>query len=86
MKRNKRNILEQKEAELVSLNMQSASAVQLVQNTIDGLDRTNSQIKEKIDEIELIQRQFSDIQSGLESTFNRNNKIMQNFKAMLCID
>lgn len=86
MKRNKRNILEQKEAELVSLNMQSASAVQLVQNTIDGLDRTNSQIKEKIDEIKLIQRQFSDIQSGLEVTFNRNNKIMQNFKAMLCID
>lgn len=86
MKRNKKNILEQKEAELVSLNMQSVSAVQLVQNTIDGLDRTNSQIKEKIDEIELIQRQFSDIQSGLESTFNRNNKIMQNFKAMPCID
>lgn len=86
MKRNKRNILEQKEAELVSLNMQSASAVQLVQNTIDGLDRTNSQIKEKIDEIEMIQRQFSDIQCGLESTYNRNNKIMQNFKAMLCID
>lgn len=86
MKRNKKNILEQKEAELVSLNMQSASAVQLVQNTIDGLDRTNSQIKEKIDEIEMIQRQFSDIQSGLESTYNRNNKIMQNFKAMLCID
>ena len=79
-------ILEQKEAELVALNVQSASAVQLVQNTIDGLSETNAQIQAKIEEIDAIQKRFSDARGGLEATYNKNQRIMQNFKTMLCVE
>lgn len=82
----KHNILEQKEAELVALNNKSESAIQLVQATIDGLDRTNSQIQTKIEEIDEIQRRFSNTRDGLEATYNKNQKIMQNFKTLLCVE
>lgn len=82
----KPNILEQKEAELAALNNKSESAIQLVQATIDGLDRTNSQIQTKIEEIDEIQRRFSNTRDGLEATYNKNQKIMQNFKTLLCIE
>lgn len=82
----KPNILEQKEAELVALNAKSASAVQLVQATIDGLDKTNAQIQTKIEEIDAIQRRFSDTRNGLEATYSKNQKIMQNFKTLLCAE
>ena len=82
----KLDILEQKEAELVALNNKSESAIQLVQATIDGLDRTNSQIQTKIEEIDEIQRRFSNTRDGLEATYNKNQKIMQNFKTLLCIE
>ena len=82
----KPDILEQKEAELVALNNKSESAIQLVQATIDGLDRTNSQIQTKIEEIDEIQRRFSSTRDGLEATYNKNQKIMQNFKTLLCIE
>lgn len=80
------SILEQKEAELVALNVQSASAIQLVQNTIDGLSETNAQIRAKIEEIDVIQKRFSDARGGLEATYGKNERIMQNFKAMLCVE
>lgn len=82
----KHNILEQKEAELVALSNKSDSAIQLVRATIDGLDRTNSQIQTKIEEIDEIQRRFSNTRDGLEATYNKNQKIMQNFKTLLCIE
>lgn len=82
----KPNILEQKESELVALNNKSDSAIQLVRATIDGLDRTNSQIQTKIEEIDEIQRRFSSTRDGLEATYNKNQKIMQNFKTLLCIE
>lgn len=80
------SILEQKEAELVALNVQSASAIQLVQNTIDGLSETNAQIQAKIEEIDAIQKRFSDARGGLEATYSKNERIMQNFKTMLCVE
>lgn len=80
------NILEQKEAELVALNERSASAIQLVQATIEGLDKTNTQIRTKIEEIDEIQKRFSSTRDGLETTYNKNQKIMQNFKTLLCVE
>ena len=82
----KQNILEQKEAELVALNERSASAVQLVQATIEGLDRTNAQIQMKMEEIKEIQNRFACVRDGLEATYNKNQKIAQNFKALLCVE
>lgn len=82
----KLNILEQKEAELVALNERSADAIRLVQATIDGIDRTNAQIQTKIEEIDEIQKRFSSTRDGLEATYNKNQKIAQNFKALLCVE
>lgn len=82
----KLNILEQKEAELLALNDKSESAVRLVQATIDGLERTNSQIQEKIEEIDEIQRRFSNTRDGLEATYNKNQQIAKNFKTLLCVE
>ena len=82
----KPNILEQKEAELLALNDKSESAVRLVQATIDGLERTNSQIQEKIEEIDEIQCRFSNTRDGLEATYNKNQQIAKNFKTLLCVE
>lgn len=80
------SILEQKEAELVDLTVQSTSAIQLVQNTIDGLNETNAQIQAKIEEIDAIQKRFTDTRDGLEATYNKNERIMKNFKSLLCAE
>lgn len=80
------SILEQKEAELVDLTVQSTSAIQLVQSTIDGLNETNAQIQAKIEEIDAIQKRFTDTRDGLEATYNKNERIMKNFKSLLCAE
>lgn len=80
------NIIEQKEAELVALTVQSTSAIQLVQNTIDGLNETNAQIQAKIEEIDAIQKRLADTRGGLDATYNKNARIMQNFKTLLCTE
>lgn len=86
MKRKKKSLLEQKEEELFALNERSESAVRLVRATVDGLDKTNIQIREKIDEIDEVQKRLSDTRNGFEATFTRNQKVAQNFKALLCVD
>ena len=70
MKRKKKSLLEQKEEELFALNERSESAVRLVRATVDGLDKTNIQIREKIDEIDEVQKRLSDTRNGFEATFN----------------
>ena len=82
----KKNLLEQKEAELAALNERSGYAIQLVNATIEGLERTNAQIQEKINEIDAAQRSLSDTRDGFESTYMKNQKIAQNFKTLLCIE
>lgn len=86
MKRKKKSLLDQKEEELFALNERSESAVRLVRATVDGLDKTNMQIREKIEEIDEVQKRLSDTRNGFEATFARNEKVAQNFKALLCAD
>lgn len=82
----KKNLLEQKESELAALNERSEYAIQLVNATIEGLERTNTQIQEKINEIDEAQRSLSDTRDGFEATYKKNQKIAQNFKALLCVE
>lgn len=86
MKRKKKSLLDQKEEELLALNERSESAVRLVRATVDGLDKTNMQIREKIEEIDEVQKRLSDTRNGFEATFIRNERVAQNFKALLCAD
>lgn len=76
--------LAQKEARLAILNEESDAALQLVRNTIDGLQAVDQEICTTISEIEDMQERMSRTKAGLESRRNKNQQIMHNFKSLLC--
>ena len=79
-----KDVLEQKEAKLSTLSQQSEDAVQLVRATVNGLDAIDEEIDQTISEIEEIQARMSSARAGLEARRNKNQRIMQNFKSLLC--
>ena len=79
-----KDILEQKEAKLVSLNQKSNDAVQLVRTTIGGLEVVDQEIATTISEIDEIQTRMSKTRAGLEERRSKNQQIMHNFKSLLC--
>lgn len=78
------DILEQKEAKLVSLNQQSDDAVQLVRSTLNDLDAIDTEIDQTISEIDEMQARMSNARSGLKARRTKNQRIKQNFKSLLC--
>ena len=82
----KKDVLAQKEAKLASLNAQSETAIQLVQSTINGLEAVNSEIEQTMAEINDHQKRLAETYEGLDATRNKNQRIMQNFKSLLCIE
>lgn len=85
MKKTK-DVLSQKKKELEVLNRKSASAIALVQSTIDGLCDVNEKINETIDDIEEYKASLEETRIGLRDTCARNEKIIQNFKSLLCTE
>lgn len=79
-----KDVLEQKEAKLSALSQQSEDAVQLVRATVSGLDAIDAEIDQTISEIEEIQARMSNARAGLEARRNKNQRIKQNFKSLLC--
>lgn len=79
-----KDVLEQKEAKLSALSQQSEDAVQLVRATVNGLDAIDEEIDQTISEIEEIQARMSSARAGLEARRNKNQRIKQNFKSLLC--
>ena len=65
---------------------ESAYAVQMVQNTIDNLQAVNSDIQTTMDEIDTYMQRLNDTRSSLSTTHDKNEKIMQNFAKLLCVD
>ena len=63
-----------------------AYAVQMVQNTIDNLQAVNSDIQTTMDEIDTYMQRLNDTRSSLSTTHDKNEKIMQNFAKLLCVD
>lgn len=82
----KKDILAQKEAKLATLNARSETAIQLVQTTITGLETVNSEIEATMAEINDHQKRLAETYEGLDATRNKNQRIMQNFKNLLCIE
>lgn len=76
--------LEQKEAKLAALTQQSDNAVQLVRSTLNGLDAIDTEIDQTISEIDEIQTRMSNARAGLEARREKNQRIKQNFKSLLC--
>ena len=66
------DLLQEKEKRLAELTEESAYAVQMVQNTID--------------EIDTYMQRLNDTRSSLSTTHDKNEKIMQNFAKLLCVD
>lgn len=80
------DLLQEKEKRLTELTEESAYAVQMVQNTIDNLQAVNSDIQTTMDEIDTYMQRLNDTRSSLSTTHDKNEKIMQNFAKLLCVD
>ena len=78
--------VQEKEKRLAELTEESAYAVQMVQNTIDNLQAVNSDIQTTMDEIDTYMQRLNDTRSSLSTTHDKNEKIMQNFAKLLCVD
>jgi peptidoglycan hydrolase CwlO-like protein len=83
-KKKMQDVLEQKEAKLSVLTQRSDDAVQLVRSTMNGLDAIDAEIEQTISEIDEIQTRMSNARAGLEARRNKNQRIKQNFKSLLC--
>lgn len=79
----KEDILAKKQAELTRYTEQFDAAVSLVTSTIDNLKRINDGIQEKIGEIEDYQSELAKTRNGLDSAKCKNERIIQNFSALL---
>ena len=82
----KKDVLEKKEAKLVALNERSDAAIRLVQATVTGLEAVNGEIEATMAEINDYQKRLAETYEGLDATRNKNQRIMQNFKNLLCIE
>lgn len=80
------DLLQEKEKRQAELTEESAYAVQMVQNTIDNLQAVNSDIQTTMDEIDTYMQRLNDTRSSLSTTHDKNEKIMQNFAKLLCVD
>lgn len=84
--RKTRDLLQEKEKRLAELASKSASAIQLVQATIDNLQTVNSDISGTMDEIDTYVERLNNTRNSLGFTYAKNEKIMQNFAKLLCQD
>lgn len=80
------DLLQEKEKRLAELTEESAYAVQVVQNTIDNLQAVNCDIQTTMGEIDTYMQRLNETRSGLSTTHDKNEKIMQNFAKLLCVD
>lgn len=83
-KKKMQDVLEQKEAKLSVLTQRSDDAVQLVRSTMNGLDAIDVEIEQTISEIDEIQARMSTARAGLAARREKNQRIKQNFKSLLC--
>ena len=66
--------------------LQGVYSEETVQNTIDNLQAVNSDIQTTMDEIDTYMQRLNDTRSSLSTTHDKNEKIMQNFAKLLCVD
>lgn len=83
-KKQEQDILEQKENKLGALNQRSEDALQLLRTTLNGLDAVDIEIDQTVAEIDEIQARMAKAREGLVERRNKNQRIKQNFKSLLC--
>ena len=76
--------VEEMEMMLDILGNRSEYAVSAVRSALYGLEDVNAQIDQTIMEIDDIQNRAAVVKSGLEARKEKNSRIRQNFRSLLC--
>ena len=82
----KKDVLSQKRAELNTYINQFNSAISMVTNTIASLSSINDGIAQKIKEIDEYQAELDTTKTGLVIAKDQNERVIQNFNALLNIE
>lgn len=80
------DLLQEKEAQLALQTKRSELAVQSVKKSIDDLEQVNGDIQKAMEEIDTYLLRLTDTRKGLAATRNKNERVMQNFSKLLCLD
>lgn len=80
------DLLQKKEAHLTELMTRSESALQMVHDTMENLAVVNQDIDSTVSEIDTYLQRLNDTKNSLDLTRNKNQRIMQNFSKLLCIE
>lgn len=80
------DILAQKKTSLDLYNAQFDRAVHLINDTIDNLGQISQSISETMQEIEDYEKELVATKSSLAATKTKNDKVIANFKSLLCVE
>lgn len=80
------DILAQKKNSLVLYTAQFERAVHLVNETIENLGQINQNISQTIQEIDDYEKELAVTKSGLSEAKAKNDKVIANFKSLLCVE
>ncbi len=80
------DILAQKKNCLDLYKSQFDRAVHTINDTIDNLGLISESINETMREIEDYEKELAATKSGLVETKERNDKVIANFKSLLCVE
>lgn len=80
------DVLTEKRQKLDQYTQKFSSAVELVTRTVDNLSVLSSEINSTIEEIEAYQRELAATKEQLADEKQKNDKVIQNFKALLATD
>lgn len=80
------DILAQKKNSLNLYNAQFERAVHLMNDTIDNLGLISQSISETMQEIDDYQKELATTKSELEDAKTRSDKVIANFKSLLCVE
>lgn len=80
------DMLKQKQSELNACILQADHAVSAITNAMNNLESINSDIDQKIQEIDDYQNQLASTREGLDKARIRNQKIAKNFRQLLEVD
>lgn len=80
------DVLQTKNAELNAYIVQFDNAVSIVNNTVNSLEKISDGIKDKIQEIDDYQSELAKTREGLDNARIKNDKVIRNFKALLCVE
>lgn len=86
MKPKYRDIIAEKSAKLQELDAQAASAVDLVQRTISGLELVNEEIDDTIAEIDAQTAQMMETRKSLDKGRRKNAAVIKNFNKLLSVE